>query len=492
MIGTDRKHPGHVETEWGWMPAPKFATERDHRFTTRGTRQAKFAEVWLREPFMPAQRMIADVAGELDEWGLPRYSLVVSTFQRQGGKSHLALARKGERCFTVPGFRSWYTAQTGGDARDQFLKFGEQIDDKPLGKIVRTLIGNGREVMKFPNGSWIRPHPPTEKALHGKQSDDNDVDEAWAFEESEGKAILQAIGPTQLTRPGAQTFIWSAGGTALSTWLAKLVARGREGDPSIAYFEFGIPDDADALDLDVVAAHHPAFGHTVTYDSLRGLYVALDAEDDPAGWARAAGNRWTEVIGGAIRAADFERVNGWEPTIPDDAPVGYGAARSADGSQVAIAAAAEVRDPEHGDLVIVEILDVLPTAYKAADHVAGWATDGALAVDPSGPSAGLAADLAKRLGKRLMPVTSRDYSAACAGVVDALGPRAIRYRRHPALDAAVPVLAKRSLGDGGFVWSRSAATAPIAAMEAATLAVLALQRRPVSAGKPSVSWGNAA
>jgi hypothetical protein len=88
--------------------------------------------------------------------------------------------------------------------------------------------------MKFPNLSQLRPHPPTEAALHGKQSDRNDIDEAWAFEEVRGKALMQAVAPTQLTRPHAQTFIWSAGGTAGSTWLADLVARGRGGDPGIA------------------------------------------------------------------------------------------------------------------------------------------------------------------------------------------------------------------------------------------------------------------
>lgn len=486
VLDVGRRHPDHVETEWGWMPAPKFATARDHRFATRGSRQARFAEVWLREPFMPFQRMIADVAGELDDRGMPRYSLVISTLQRQAGKSHLALARKGERCFTVPGFRSWYTAQTGGDARDQFLKFGEQIEDKPLGKVVRTLVGNGREIMKFPNTSWIRPHPPTPKALHGKQSDDNDVDEGWAFAEEEGKAILQAIGPTQLTRAGAQTFVWSAGGTAESTWLAKLVARGREGDPTIAYFEFGIPDDADAMDLDVIAAHHPAFGHTVTYDSLRGLYVTLDAESDPAGWARAAGNRWTEVIGGAIKEGLWKSVR-TSDDIPDDAPLGYGAARSADGTQVAIAAAAVV-----DGRVVVEILDVLPTSFGAGPIVKGWATDGPLAVATDGASATLAEALSGDHAVQLLPLSGRDYSVACANLLDALPERGYLFREHPVLDAAVKVAAKRSVGDGGFVWSRTTAAAPIASLEAATLAGYAATHRPADPGPPVIHFSQPA
>lgn len=473
-------HPGHVETEWGWMPPPKFATARDHRFTTRGPRQARFSEVWLRSQLMPAQRMILDVAGELGEDGLPRYSLVVVTMQRRGGKSHLAMARKGERCFSVPAYRSWYTAQSGGDARDAFLKFGELVEPTPLGKVVRTLVGNGREVMRFPNLSTLRPHPPTDTALHGKESDDNDVDEAWAFDEEEGKALLQAIGPTQLTRPGAQTWIQSAGGTAASTWLAKLVARGREGDPAIAYFEWGIPDDADAQDLEVIAAHHPAYGHTVSMRSLRSLYDILDGGNDPAGWARAAGNRWTEVIGGAIPADLWES---WRSLveIPDDAPVGYGAARSADGTQVAIAAAAIVDGRP-----LVDVVEVLPTSFGAGAVIKSWATDGPVAVAGDGASATLADALDDDdAAAQLIRVGSRDYSVACANVMDG----GVRFRPHAALDGARRVAAKRSVGDGGFVWSRTTAGEPIATLEAATLAAWAAQHRPADPGPPIISFG---
>lgn len=466
------------------MPPPKFATARDLSRATRGTRQGDFARIWLGQPLMPWQQLVLDVSGELRPDGLPVYPLVVVTVQRQAGKSHLAMARKGERCFSQPGFRSWYTAQTGGDARDQFLKFQtDVIDGTPLAKVVRTLVGNGREVMQFPNGSWLRPHPPTKKALHGKQSDDNDVDEAWAFSEEEGTELMQAIAPTQLTRPGAQTWILSAGGTAQSTWLASLVARGRDGDPGICYFEWGIPDDLALDDLEAIAAHHPAYGHTVTVDGLANLRTQLT---DDSEFARAAGNRWTEIIGGAITAEQWQSVR-WSDPIPEGVPVGYGAARSADGSQVAIATAAEVDGQ-----IVVEILDVLPTAYRAAEHVDAWASDGPLAVDPNGPSAGLASDLEKRRPRNLMLPTSAQAGAAVVTLLDSLKPRAIRFRQHPQLDAAVKVAGTRPLGDGGKAWARLAAGAPIAALEAGCLAAWAVSNRPQSVGRPRLIMPSAA
>jgi len=467
------------------MPAPKFATARNEDRPSRGARQAKFADVWLRkpgkpQPFMPWQRLVADVGGELvrdEETGLwiPAYPMVVVTLPRQAGKSHLSMASIGERCLSRPNFRAWYTAQSGQDARDQFLKFyRENVKTSPLEAIQRTLIGNGREEMRFANGSTLRPHPPSESAMHGKQSDRNDIDEAWDFTELEGHNLIQAIGPTQLTRPGAQTWIWSAGGTADSTWLAELVARGRGGDPNMAYFEWGIPDDADPEDLRVIAEHHPAVGHTVTRGSLRALRTTFG--DDVAGWARAGGNRWTEVIGGAIDSELWKGAR-WSDPIPDDVAIGYGAATSADRTETVVVAAAQV-----GGIVVGEVLDVITNPYGAAPRVAKWATDGALAVDSRGPSASLADALADF--PRLMQVGTPEATAAAANWLDGLHAGVVKARQHPSLDAAVKVAVKRLVADGAFLWARQSAGASIAALEAFGLAAFALGHRPLPALPP--------
>lgn len=459
----------------------KFGTPRDPSAPTIGPVQAAWSETWLRRSFMPHQRYIADVTGELLPSGLPRYTLCLITLQRQAGKTALDFAQTGERCFTRPGFKAWYTAQKRKDARDQFLAFQDDVvAGTPLDQVVETLRGNGTEVMRFPRASQLRPFEPTEESVHGKQGDRLTFDEAWAHSKEFGEALLQAASPTKLTRPGAQTFIFSAGGTAASTWLASLVARGRGGDPSMFYCELGIPDDADADDLDVIAAHHPAYGYTVSHDSLAGMKG--DFAGDPSGWARAAGNRWTEVIGGSIDPQQWKAAR-TETDIPAGVPVGYGAARAEDGSQVVIATAALV-----DGVIVAEILDVLPTAFGSAEHVKAWATDGPVAVDPSGPSATLHDRLAAPSGvrpERLLAMSVRDASASCANLVDALKTGAYRFRQNDALDDAVKVAGKRQVGDGGFVWARVAAGAPIAALEAVTLAIWAVQhRRP--AGKPEI------
>jgi len=477
-----------IDTPWGRMPKPKFATPRNFDLPTRGHLDAEFARIWLGTEFMPWQRMISDVFGEYDpDTGLPVYTKIIGTAPRRGGKTKWTTARKARKCMTQVNHRSWYTAQTGAHARDAFLKFHEEdVQASPLGKVARTLRGRGTEVMNFPNGSTMRPHPPVEGALDGKEGDDNDIDEAWYFDLEQGKMLMQSISPTQLTRPGAQTFIWSAGGTAASTWLAQLVAQGRalcasEDDAAIiaacraagvAVIEFGIPDDLPIDDLEAIAHYHPAFGHTLNLASLKGLRTDIPDDNE---FARAAGNRWTEIIGGVIDAKLWKSVQ-WGDDVPEDAPIGFGAARSQDGTQVAIVSAVD-----DGDRIIVEVCDVLPTAWRAAEHVEGWAAGDTLAVGKSGPSAPLFDDLVTRNNVEPLGLGGRDASAACQQLDDALPHRAIVFRPHPALDAAIPIAGKRNVDSGGWVWAHTG-TGQIAVLEAATYAVWALKHRKPTPG----------
>lgn len=475
------------------IPGLKFATARDLTRPTLGHLQAAFARTWIgrRCPgcgdvgLMPWQRHAANVLGELDPaTGRRFYTFGVVTVQRQAGKSDLCVCRSAERCCSVPGYRSWYTAQTGQDARDEFLKF---YDDTLDGTALRTLVGaglkrgKGDEVATYPNGSKHRPHPPTEQKLHGKQSDGNDIDEGWAFEEDAGKALLQAIAPTQLTRPGAQTIVWSAGGTPESRWLAGLVARGRAGLTDVrvpdappirfAYIELGVPDDLDIRDLAAVEAHHPAIGHTIP--TLASLREQLEDDDE---FARAGGNRWTSIIGSAIDARLWETLRYPDP-LPDDSILGWGAARAEDGSHVVVACATELDDGR----VVVEVADVLPTAFRAGDFVREWIGRDAADVDPSGPSAALAEELAKR--SNVHALTGREAAAACQDLLDGMRDRRILFRQHPTLDASARVAQKRPVADGGVMWSRSTSAGSVAALEAATWSVRA-RKRARRTGKP--------
>lgn len=466
--------PADLEVDPATVRGLKFHTPRNESLPTYGHRQADFARVWCGRTFMPAQRLIANVLGEYDPvTGQRVHGFGVVTIQRQAGKSDLVFVIRSERCFTVPGYKAWYTADTGQDARDEFLKFYvEKMEHAPIRHAVKLYRGRGEELARFPLGGWVRPFPPTEKKLHGKQSDDVDVDEAWSRSSESGRALVQAIGPTQLTRPGAQSVAWSAGGTPESTWLADLVAQGRAG-AGFPYFELGIPDDADATDLEVIAEHHPAYGYTITLEALAKLREKMPDDDD---WARAAGNRWTSVIGSAIDAALWAELRHGDE-LPTTDRLGWGAARAEDGSKVALACALLLEDGR----VVAELVDTFPT-YRAAETVLGWVRSDPVGVDPLGPSAPLADDLAQKRRSNVHLLSGQQAGAACQDLLDGMTDRRYLFRPHPELDAAAAVCQKRTVGDGGVRWSRSTAAGSVAELEAVTWAIREARHRKT--GKP--------
>ena len=91
---------------------PRFATRRRDR-PSFGWRLAKVAEM-LGQPFMPWQRLVADVGCELAPDGGPAYREVVVTVPRQSGKTSLFLSWQLDRCLNWGHLqRSTYTAHTG-------------------------------------------------------------------------------------------------------------------------------------------------------------------------------------------------------------------------------------------------------------------------------------------------------------------------------------------------------------------------------------------
>jgi hypothetical protein len=480
------------------MPAPRFATARDPGRRSVGPAVAKIAQLRNR-PLMPWQQYVADVGGEVDDRGFFVYPLIVVLVQRQAGKTDLDLCQSTQRCLMGPNRRVWHTAQTGQDAAE---KWDEHVDDivapdSPLRGFVKgkPLRSNGKQSLTFVNGSKLRPHPPTRESLHGKQSDTNNVDEGWAFDDVRGGELMQAITPTQTTRflppyNGAQTWVWSAAGDAASTWLRALVNRGRSGDPDMAYFEFGIPDDADPLDLDVIAAHHPAFGHTVTMDALRSAKTQMinDPKQGPGAFARGYGNRWTGA-GERVIGIDAWRRASTTAKLPAAGRPTFGVASNRDGSLTAVVACV-VDDAGRPWL---EVIAHRPGRSWAAgylrDRLAKWpgASVAVLRNSPAGPIA----DALELAGVPVIAPTQVEYAAACSDFYDRVvidpvtepEPRLI-IRSHEALDGAADVAGRRLGEEGQWVWSNARSTGDISALSAGTLAAWLALRAPAPAPAP--------
>jgi hypothetical protein len=432
----------------------------------------------MKRPFVPWQTYVADVAGEIDSAGAYVYPIVLVTVPRQAGKTTLDQAGAIEACLQGPDRRVWYTAQSGQDANDKFREISEAWTLSALAPLAgKPRLSNGSMSLTFANGGTFRPHPPTVDALHGKQSDRNTVDEAWAFTELQGAQLLQAIVPTTTTRQKVtgqrpQLWILSTEGTIESTWLNGLLARARAGDPAIAFFDWGIGPDVDPTDLEAVAAAHPGYGHLFNMQTL----IDAAAQLPPGEFARAYGNRRS---GSTERVIPIEPWNGARElaTLPDG-DVCLAAALGVDGIDATITATA--LHPVFGK--IVEVIEHRPGTLWALDRLVELSTawDAPVIIDPIGPSATLH-DQATRAGLTLIPVKASIYSAACASVLAGIIAQTWKFRPHSALDSAAELASRRWVSDGAWLWGRRASVGSISALEAATLGDWGIDHLPEKA-----------
>jgi len=330
----------------------------------------------------------------------------------------------------------------------------------------------------------IRPFPPNETGLHSKLSDLVVVDECWAFDLIQGRAIDQAIVPTQATRPNAQVVKVSTAGTAKSTWWLGAVEAGRAAvnnsrDRGVAYFEWSCPDELDPCDPGSWPVYHPALGRTIGAEAMQ---AALD-QLGPDEFARAYGNRWVSVAARVIPLEAWRRAA--EEPAPLPGPGGLVLAFDAalDRSDAAIVAAwrdeagvghVEVTDYRYG-------VGVGWLPERLGELVERWRPR-SVAFDEAGPALDVA-DALRRKGLELAGLKAREYAAACAGLLEALcaDPPTVRYRAHPALDAAAHDAARRALGDS-WAWGRRQSAGSVAALTAATVAVWGWDHAPPALG----------
>jgi hypothetical protein len=328
----------------------------------------------------------------------------------------------------------------------------------------------------------IRPYPPNETGLHSKISDLVTVDECWAFDQMQGQAIDQGIVPTMATRPNAQTWKVSTAGTANSTWWHGTVEAGRAAvrsgrDSGVAYFEWSCPDHLDPCDPDSWALYHPAYGRTISKESMQS---ALD-QFGPDEFARAYGNRWQQVASRVIPVEAWRRAAEDPSELPQVGQVALGFDAAVDRSDGAVVMC--WRDAT--GLAHLEVADHRPgtgwLAERVAQLVERWRPS-IVAYDQAGPTPDIA-DVLTRNGLELVGLKTGDYVAACASLLEALcaSPPAVRYRPHPALDAAAASAVRRAIRDA-WGWGRRQSAGSIASLTAATVSLWALDHAPAVIG----------
>ena len=453
--------------------APSYATQRTHQRPTFGARVAHVAAHVMGTPLMPWQRLVADVAMELDterpgEWAYPT---VVVSVPRQSGKTALMRAVAADRLLAYRDHVIQMTAQTGKDARKRWDQIVDALGVNQHPKAFKKLASRGSEALTYTRtGSVLSPFAPTPTAVHGDSLNLVMIDEAWAFDEESGTALTAAINPTFATVLDSQLWIVSTKGTAKSAYLNRLIAQGRKatGDPDsrVAYFEWSAdPDlaDKDPYGRDTLA-FHPALGHTQSYDKI----LTLGKDEPLATWKRSYLNiedltGETSVIDLAIWDSLARPAAELDPPAPGLISVAFDAA--ADGSGACIYGA--WRDGED-----------IQTTCLASQPGTAWLTHAVtrlyrtgytdLVADPTGPTHTILTEL-DAAGIPVSVGSSRDYAAACQWLIDKAKTGDVHHDGDPATRTALDK-AQTSVIAGSTVFSATKSDAPIDAIRALALA----------------------
>ncbi|WEV67963.1 hypothetical protein OZX72_02990 [Bifidobacterium sp. ESL0769] len=470
---------------------PRYATPRNPGRETDGPIVARYAKL-LGMPLIPWQRQVIDVISEIDpETGTYFYDTLVLTVQRQAGKTTITKTYDLRNSQWGPRRRIWYLAQTGKDAGDAFRELTEDFKKSRLKKLAyEPRMSNGSMMLKFHNGSIIRPGPSTNTAGHGVQGDLINVDECWSLSALDAKTLKDGFLPTTATRfkrTGVRPQIWytSTEGDQHSEFLNDLLdnLRGHDGIPGhidrrTAFFDFGIPAGSDPEDLDNIWEHHPGAGWLFDFDQLQDFRDQYN--DDTAGWARAFGNvRDTGVPDRAISAELWENT-ATKPLDPSGfkGRVCFGVAVDMGATRTAIAAAFET-----GGGPVVQIVEVLPGTGRAPERLEELQAkySAPIIIDHRGPSSALHDVLANKTGKwnrplfDLLETKSGDFITAPQAFVSALEQGAVAHASDPDLDREVESATKRLSGDA-WLWNRKDGGAPT--VEAATIAYWGLKHMP--------------
>lgn len=453
-----------------------MGTPRSPDLPTFGPRVGQLAAL-CGVPMMPWQQHVLEVALERrgDRW---RYSRVIVHVQRRAGKSTMTFMRQTHRAVTRPSSAIWYGAQSRKDGveiwdqqlNEHLIPQKDRLKFKPRASV-------GSESLRFANGSRVSLFTPAESALVGLATDDVTVDEARFHSVARGLALEAGIRPTQATRDGQLWVVSSAGTFGQSDWLWSWLTKGRESladpDSPIAFFDYSIPDDGDPLDLDLVTAHHPAAGYTITREFLAAERDSMDPYD----FAREYAGQWTKAVEQKIPPHDWHACADTRRPQPSPGNLVLGFATNPSSSLGAVTAA--WRDP--AGRKYVAILDQRPgiewMETRIAELHAKW-QPAWVVYNKIGPAVALA-DRLGLAGMKLIPVGFADYVVACQSFLDQVKHRDLFHHAQPDLDDAVAVAAARTIRSGdGFVWGHQASSGPIVSLEAATLAGWGYDHRP--------------
>jgi hypothetical protein len=412
-------------------------------------------------PFMPWQRLVADVGLELLPNGLPAYRTVIFTVPRQSGKTTLLLALVIHRAIFWEGKRQriYYSAQTGQDGRQKIIDdWVPVLQGSPFMAAIRQIRkGTDQVSIIFKNGSRIDVMASGKASGHGKTVMLALIDEA--FDDVDDRRE-QAMIPAMKTVADAQEWITSTAGDEESAFLNRQVDLGRAAvadglDRDIAYFEWSADPNADITDPATWYSCMPALGYTITEDVIRTDLLKMKEGE----FRRADLN---------LRTVSDERIiplglwNALQADVRPEGGIVFGLDAMPDRSSGSIVCCDSSRRVQ----VIDTRLGVTWMVERAQELVAKYGAQ--LVIDGKGPAAPLIPEI-ELDGTHVVVYGATEVAAATARLYDAIADRELQVMPDVALDRAVAGARKRIFGDTWY-WGRANAHVDVSPLVALTLA----------------------
>lgn len=486
---------------------PLYMTPRNPNRETVGGRKAAIS-AQMGQPFMPWQRELADVWGEIDPaTGGPWYREMLLLGLRQIGKTTFARADLTDTGLYYPRSLIRYTAQNRNMAlsrlehdfytplRDSRLKL---FLDPRVGTARKGRLGyhgkTGNEHIAFVNGSRWEIDSVKESSGHGPALTKGCIDEAFAHPDAR---VEQAMTPAMSTISHAQLLVASAAGNSASIYLARKreaaverFERAVERDGPMGptrgrtlFVEFAASKDADREDPTVWWATHPALGYTITEGTIAAALESMEDEEFDRAylgwWPRKKGPPPVMPLAD-MADCEVEADNSWdgEPTWAVDvspdrdfAAVGFGAAGAEPGRNYA-----EVVRHEPGTSWVVDYLELLRMQFGG----------NVVALDGTGAAGALVPDL-ESAGFTVRRLSGREKVDACGALYDDVLSHRFAHIGDEILAPTLTAAVKRTVSDGGFMWVRGRSLQDITPLYVVTIGRFAHVERAADDYDPSDS-----
>lgn len=470
---------------------PLFHTPRNPNRETTGNRKAGVAR-GMGRPFIPWQRELADVWGEIDPaTGNYWYDTLVLIGLRQIGKTTFTVVEGTETGLFYQDALVRYTAQTKGKAASRLEdEFHRMISRSPLSMFLDPAYGRrtgkpgwdgttGEEAIRFTTGSKWEVEALKEDSGHGPSLDKGIIDEAFAH--LDGR-VEQAMRPAMQTIDHAQLIIASAAGTTASLYLAgkreqeelrfrSLTEQFGSLGPTrsrTCFVQYALPRDMDPDDPASWWYCHPGLGWLTTEAKLAAAWESNQATPEEfqrpyLGWWPEAKKRawvipegaWNDTRENDPDAVDWTGAPMWSvDTSPERTVTSIGLAGATPGARCWL----EVPRQDAGT-------DWVPSALEALRHEFGGRR---VVLDAAGPAASLKPDLEAR-GFDVVELSSREVNAACGGLYDDVTVSNVRHGGDPELLAAAKNAVKVKSGET-WRFGRHKSTEDITALYAVALA----------------------